>query len=67
MKIIIIDDNKQHVELVGDKARKIILDNDIQSLMYPKEGKYLLYNPKGTWKPYCPICSKLRAQVDNRK
>ena len=47
MKLIIIDDHKHHIELTGAKARRIILDNDIQSTFYVEDDKYLLYKPKG--------------------
>ena len=66
MKLIIIDDHNQHIELTGAKARRVILDNDIQSMFHVEDDKYLLYKPKGFWRPYCPTCSKLIAQRDAR-
>ena len=67
MKIIIVDDNKQHIELTGVNVKKIVLDNDIQSMFYVDGDKYLLYKHKGFYHPYCPTCSKLQTQRDARR
>lgn len=69
MRIIIIDDHKNHCILNNANAKSIVLNNTgIQELFgIDDNDNYYLYKSRGRYAPHCEICSKLYAQRDARR
>lgn len=69
MKIVIIDDDGFEQVLSNSQSKRVVLDNDIQSLLQPKGDRFILYKQVKRYNnPHvCKICSRILIQRDARK